>query len=168
MRCFLVSGPSGIPAHLLLLTGQVSVFRTSTQFFKYTLSRHRCRYLANSLPWAHRVLPCVLGKGSAVWLTSYGLSFVFSGWKWPHCAPGLCFSSSVTTDPQMQAPWGQKVSSNYLVSLANKILLAVGKQLAAPASETIYRARKIGSHHAELCSSVVVVGMRWFERPPHG
>lgn len=32
----LVSGPSGFPAHLLLLTGQVSVLRTSTRCFKYT------------------------------------------------------------------------------------------------------------------------------------
>lgn len=50
------------------------------------------------------------------------------------------------------------MSSNYLVSLVHKILVAVGEQLAAPASETtIYRACKIARHPAEFLLSVVVV-----------
>lgn len=66
--------------------------------------------------------------------------------------------SSVTMDPQRRAPRGQKMSSNYLVSLAHKILAPVGEQLAAPASETtIYRTCKLARHPAEFLLSVVVV-----------
>lgn len=140
---FLVSWPSGFLTHLLLLTGQVSVLRTSTQFFKYT-----CR-VTDAGTW-HIPFPLATEfyPGSLVGAQQYDF-------------PGgnvMCTLPFITSGPQMQALRGQEMSSSQLVSLANKILVAVDEQLAAPTcGTTIYRACKVVSPPDEILLSVVVV-----------